>query len=620
MAARLARTTRVAKPRPSLLDARRDGAHAAHRRRASAEPLPHAEHAARRDEPTVEEEPFEPVEADRAFPALPAVALRRQDVEGFALELPELIQVSFLQRTLVERHGAGMLHPSSMSAPRAVMVIGGTRNLGHDLVHALCAAGAGVTVLNRGRTPDALPSDVERLRADRSDRAALAHALAGRTFDAVVDTTLYVGADAEAVVELLDGRVGRYVWLSTGQVYLVRPGLSRPFRELDYAGALMPEPARDGPDWADWRYGVDKRGAEDVLERAWRTRRFPVTTLRLPMVNSRRDHFARLLGYVQRLRDGGPILVPDAPDHALRHVDGNDVVTTIAALLANGRGIGEAYNLSQDETLTLDAFVGLVAAWLGVRATIVRVSRARLDAAGLLMACSPFSDRWMSELDNTRSRADWGSVTRRSPNDRSPRRLVLRPSRDRRPRYAQRPRERAIARELGNECGAARRARHRRVLGIGAASASLLATHGFTVVGTSRRAPDPAPAGVSWIAMDVRDEASVDAAVRGVLSRHGRIDVLVCNAGFGIFGAIEDVALDRARAQFETNVFGTLAPIRAILPAMRAAGGGRIVVVGSLAGRAPIPFQAHYSMTKSAVDALVLALRMEVRHSACTCR
>jgi NAD(P)-dependent dehydrogenase (short-subunit alcohol dehydrogenase family) len=148
--------------------------------------------------------------------------------------------------------------------------------------------------------------------------------------------------------------------------------------------------------------------------------------------------------------------------------------------------------------------------------------------------------------------------------------------------------------------------------GIGAATASLLATHGFTVVGTSRRPPEPPLAGVSWIAMDVRDETNVDDVVRAVLVQHGRIDVLVCNAGFGIFGALEEVGLDRARAQFETNVFGTLAPIRAVLPAMRAARRGRIIVVGSLAGRAPIPFQAHYSMTKSAVDALVMALRIEV--------
>jgi nucleoside-diphosphate-sugar epimerase len=331
-----------------------------------------------------------------------------------------------------------------------VLVIGGTRNLGHDLVHALRAAGARVTVLNRGRTPDELPSDVERLRADRSDRAALAHALGGRTFDAVVDTTLYVGADAEAAVDVLDGRVGRYVWLSTGQVYLVRTGLARPFRETDYAGAVMPEPPREGPDWADWRYGVGKRAAEDALERGWLERRFPATALRLPMVNSRRDHFARLLGYVLRLRDGGPILAPDAPDHALRHVDGDDVVAAVLGLLETGRGVGRAYNLSQDETLTLDDFVALVATAVGVEGRVVRAPRARLDAAGLLVACSPFSDRWMSELDNTRSRTELG--IRYTPVAETVGRLVAW-FRDHPERgatgYAQRPRELALVRELG---------------------------------------------------------------------------------------------------------------------------------------------------------------------------
>jgi nucleoside-diphosphate-sugar epimerase len=167
------------------------------------------------------------------------------------------------------------------------------------------------------------------------------------------------------------------------------------------------------------------------------------------MVNSRRDHFARLLGYVQRLRDGGPILAPDAPDHALRHVDGDDIVAIIRAILESGRGVGGAYNLAQDETLTLDAFVALVAASLGVRATVVRVPRARLDGARLLPACSPFSDRWMSELDNERSRTELDA--RYTPVARTLPRLVSwygdHPERGA-PGYAQRSRELALARDL----------------------------------------------------------------------------------------------------------------------------------------------------------------------------
>jgi NAD(P)-dependent dehydrogenase (short-subunit alcohol dehydrogenase family) len=148
--------------------------------------------------------------------------------------------------------------------------------------------------------------------------------------------------------------------------------------------------------------------------------------------------------------------------------------------------------------------------------------------------------------------------------------------------------------------------------GIGAASAALLSARGFSVWGTSRRPPTTPAPGMRWLAMDVRDEASVADGVARVVAEDGRIDALVCNAGIGIFGSIEETTLARARAQFETNVFGVLTLVRAVVPAMRVRRAGRIVVVGSLAGRAPIPFQAHYSATKAAVDSLVQGLRMEL--------
>lgn len=112
--------------------------------------------------------------------------------------------------------------------------------------------------------------------------------------------------------------------------------------------------------------------------------------------------------------------------------------------------------------------------------------------------------------------------------------------------------------------------------------------------------------------MDVRKEESVRAGFALASQHAGHLDALVCNAGFGIFGSIEEVPLAAAREQFETNVFGVLACVRAVLPDFRSRGAGRIILVGSLAGRAPIPFQAHYSATKAAVDALAQTLRMEL--------
>lgn len=338
---------------------------------------------------------------------------------------------------------------------RRTLVIGGTRNIGPALVDALLAAGDTVTVLNRGVTPDDLPAAVERLRADRSDAEALGRALGrapgGRDFDLVVDTTLYTGPDARLVAELLDGRAGHYVWLSTGQVYLVREGIARPFREADYAGPVMPEPPRDGPDHADWTYGVEKRAAEDALAEAWAARRFPATSLRLPMINSERDHYQRLFNYLARLDDGGPILVPDRPAYALRHVYGGDVVRAVLRVAATGWGRGDAVNVSQDETLSLDDFLALLGRIAGREVRTVRVPREALEARGLLPACSPFSGRWMSELDNRRSREELGLAY--TPLAVYLERLVAhhraRDPRERPAGYARRAEELALAKELG---------------------------------------------------------------------------------------------------------------------------------------------------------------------------
>ena len=150
--------------------------------------------------------------------------------------------------------------------------------------------------------------------------------------------------------------------------------------------------------------------------------------------------------------------------------------------------------------------------------------------------------------------------------------------------------------------------------GIGACTATYLLRRGFDVFGTSRR-PDAAAASnteVRWTEMDVCDDASVEKGIAEVLAVTPRLDGVVCNAGFGIFGSVEEVSLEKARAQVETNFFGVLRVVRAVLPHDREGEHGRIVLVGSLAGRAPIPFQAHYSASKAAVEALALSLRNEL--------
>lgn len=187
-----------------------------------------------------------------------------------------------------------------------ILIVGGTRFVGYQLVWRLIAGGHRVTLLNRGTRLDPFGDRVQRLRADRTSNEFDA-ALAGRTFDACVDFAVYTGDDARRAVAALASRAGHYVMISTGQVYLVRQDCPRPAREGDYDGLLMPEPD-EHDDHEEWSYGVHKREAEDVLASAWMASGFPSTRLRIPMVNGERDHFRRIEGYLWRLLDGGPLI------------------------------------------------------------------------------------------------------------------------------------------------------------------------------------------------------------------------------------------------------------------------------------------------------------------------
>jgi len=146
--------------------------------------------------------------------------------------------------------------------------------------------------------------------------------------------------------------------------------------------------------------------------------------------------------------------------------------------------------------------------------------------------------------------------------------------------------------------------------GIGQACADRLHAGGWTVVGASRRGTSSG--GWEGLVMDVDADESVRAGVAGVLARHGRIDAVVASAGWGVAGAVEHTAVDEAKAQLETNFWGVTRVVQAVLPAMRAQGGGRLVLISSIGGIVAIPFQAFYSASKFALEGMAEALAYEV--------
>lgn len=302
-----------------------------------------------------------------------------------------------------------------------VLILGGTRNLGHVTATQLIGGGHSVAVLNRGITSDDLPSNVERIRATRGDLDSLRSSIGDRGFDMIVDLTTYTASDAREAVEVFSGRSKRYVFISSGQVYLVREGAERPFRETEYDGPIIDAPDPNSKDFGEWKYGADKRDAESVFDDAAGRGAFPVTTLRLPMVASERDHYGRIQGYFARLSDGEPILIPDEPGLPLRHVYVRDVARLIAKLVGSSAGIGKAFNISFGQSMLIEEYLEMLASISGRQLRLIRRPRAELDEAGLLPQCSPFSGKWMSELDNSRSLESFGdAVIYSDPHDYLP--------------------------------------------------------------------------------------------------------------------------------------------------------------------------------------------------------
>jgi NAD(P)-dependent dehydrogenase (short-subunit alcohol dehydrogenase family) len=151
--------------------------------------------------------------------------------------------------------------------------------------------------------------------------------------------------------------------------------------------------------------------------------------------------------------------------------------------------------------------------------------------------------------------------------------------------------------------------------GIGEATVRALLRAGYGVFAAARRLERMAPlaaAGATLLALDLTDDASIVAAVDAVKTAAGRIDVLINNAGYGSYGALEDVAVDEGRRQFEVNLFGAVRLSQLVLPTMRSQKSGKIVNVTSIGGKLGEPFGGWYHATKFALEGLSDCLRMEV--------
>ena len=149
--------------------------------------------------------------------------------------------------------------------------------------------------------------------------------------------------------------------------------------------------------------------------------------------------------------------------------------------------------------------------------------------------------------------------------------------------------------------------------GIGHDLARRLARANYTVVATARHPEWLSDLDVALqLPLDVTDPTSVASATQEVVRRFGRIDILINNAGYAVRGAVEDIPVEQVQQMFDVNVYGVMRMIRSVVPYMRQQKAGRVITIGSLAGRLVLPVNGTYSATKFALEALSDALRVEL--------
>ena len=236
-----------------------------------------------------------------------------------------------------------------------ILVIGGTGFISTRLVDFLHEAGHEVTTLNRGQSTSRANGGIERLHADRHDESRISKLLSGRRFDVVYDMVAYTPEETGTMVRLLDGLVERFIHCSTVSVYMVSDRVQCPITEDQDKLPLMPYDPQN-PFGMD--YGILKRQCEDVLWAAHEEGRFHVSMLRPPFVCGPNDPTIRDLFWIERIRDGGPLLVPGSGDFAFQNVFVDDVARAFAQLLDHPETVGRAYNVAADEIFTLNEYLG----------------------------------------------------------------------------------------------------------------------------------------------------------------------------------------------------------------------------------------------------------------------
>lgn len=274
-----------------------------------------------------------------------------------------------------------------------ILVIGGTGYIGTHAVEELVRRGHEVTVFARGQTPPRLPAEALFIKGNRHHPEDL-QTLQQHRFDAVVDINAYTREETQAVINTFDGRVSRFVHLSTFSVCQRTSPL--PFTESD---PLVTDPSHS--------YGYNKAECERALRWAHTRNGFPFVSLRPVVVFGPRDDKSRENYYLKRMIAGDPIIVPDGGALPLFAVYVKDLAAVIANALAAEGVAGRAYHLSQHELVSVDDHIAHIGRLAQVVPDVTSIPASLLERLGYNLRVFPYFARGrMVALDTRAARRD----------------------------------------------------------------------------------------------------------------------------------------------------------------------------------------------------------------------
>jgi nucleoside-diphosphate-sugar epimerase len=284
-----------------------------------------------------------------------------------------------------------------------ILIIGGSKFLGYHLTHSLIGNDFHVTLFNRGQTEDNFGDSVERIKGDRKDYNRFYDLFHRKTFDAVIDLIAYDLEDVEVSERTFRNNIGQYLFMSTGQVYLVTKNKNLPASEEDFFQDIIPCPPGEN---SAYEYGIRKRKIEIFLKEQYSFRKFPAISLRCPIIHGPKDYTLRLYSYLLRIQDGNRLIIPQGGDSIIRHIYVGDVIQAILRVLSNPTIRGEAFNLAQKEVLTLSEFIGVIGVLMNSQVQTVEIPLLELSEHQLPADISPFSGRWVSYLNPDRAESE----------------------------------------------------------------------------------------------------------------------------------------------------------------------------------------------------------------------